>query len=91
MTVINRDAEEAMNLIHWNIFYLSANALRLMTAIGFVLYANLYLGLLMILVVPRRYIHDARIHRGNEETDGCAAQPVRQADELVRRNAVRPS
>lgn len=52
MTVINRDAEEAMNLIHWNIFYLSANALRLMTAIGFVLYANLYLGLLMILVVP---------------------------------------
>lgn len=52
MTVINRDADEAMNLIHWNIFYLTANALRLLTAIGFVLYANLYLGLLMIFVVP---------------------------------------
>ncbi|MFF2017403.1 ABC transporter ATP-binding protein [Paenibacillus sp. NPDC058177] len=52
MTILNRDAEEVMELIHWNIFYLTANALRLLTAIAFVLYANVYLGLLMIIVIP---------------------------------------
>ncbi|WP_310833185.1 ABC transporter ATP-binding protein [Paenibacillus pedocola] len=52
MAVINRDADEVMNLIHWNIFYLTANSIRLLTAIAFVMAANVYLGLLMLVVVP---------------------------------------
>lgn len=52
ITVINRDADEVMNMIHWNIFYLTANIIRLLTAAAFVLYANLYLGLIMLVVIP---------------------------------------
>ncbi|KAI7246661.1 hypothetical protein KC345_g12044, partial [Hortaea werneckii] len=52
MAVINRDADEVMNLIHWNIFYLTANSIRMATAVAFVMYANVYLGLLMLVVIP---------------------------------------
>ncbi|MGO4495697.1 ABC transporter ATP-binding protein [Paenibacillus sp. 2RAB27] len=52
MTIINRDASQVMELIHWNIFYLSANVLRLLTAIIFVFYINIYIGLMMVIVIP---------------------------------------
>lgn len=52
MAVINRDADEVMNLIHWNLFYLTANSIRMVTAIAFVMAANVYLGLLMLVVIP---------------------------------------
>jgi ATP-binding cassette subfamily B protein len=52
MTIINRDAREVMELIHWNIFYLSANVLRLLTALAFVFYINMYIGLMMVIVIP---------------------------------------
>jgi ATP-binding cassette subfamily B protein len=52
MTIINRDAREVMELIHWNIFYLSANVLRLLTALAFVFYINIYIGLMMVIVIP---------------------------------------
>jgi ATP-binding cassette subfamily B protein len=52
MAMINRDTDEVMNLITANVFYLTANVVRLVTAIVFVLLINVYVGLLMLVVVP---------------------------------------
>ena len=52
MTLINRDTEQIMNLIHNNVFFFSANVVRLLTAIIFVMFINVYIGLLMLVVVP---------------------------------------
>lgn len=52
MAVINRDTDEVMSFIHLNVFFLTANIIRLATAVAFVLYANIYLGLLMLLAIP---------------------------------------
>ncbi|WP_176835636.1 MULTISPECIES: ABC transporter ATP-binding protein [unclassified Paenibacillus] len=52
MTTLNRDIDEIMNFIHWNVFYLTANVMRLGIAIFFVFSINRYIGLLMIVAVP---------------------------------------
>ncbi len=51
---INTDVWEFMNFIHWNVFYVSANILRLLLAIIFVLIINFKLAILMIIAVPIR-------------------------------------
>lgn len=52
ITIINSDSEQIYEFIHWNVFYLIANALRLLISIIFVGLINLKLMLLMIVVVP---------------------------------------
>lgn len=52
MTIINDDAEQIYEFIHWNVFYLMANILRLIISIAFVGYINLKLMLLLLVVVP---------------------------------------
>ncbi|KFN11216.1 ABC transporter ATP-binding protein [Paenibacillus macerans] len=52
ITLINKDAEEFMNLIHWNVFYVFANFLRLVTAVVLIALMNIKIALLMFIVVP---------------------------------------
>ncbi|WP_042199086.1 ABC transporter ATP-binding protein [Paenibacillus camerounensis] len=52
LSLVNKDAEEFMNLIHWNVFYAFANSIRLITALVFVLFINVKLAILMLVVVP---------------------------------------
>jgi ATP-binding cassette, subfamily B, bacterial len=52
ITVINSDSEQIYEFIHWNVFYLAANVLRLLLSIVFVALINVKLMLLMIVVVP---------------------------------------
>lgn len=52
ITIINSDAEQIYEFIHWNVFYLIANVLRLIISIVFVAFINIKLMLLMIVVVP---------------------------------------
>ncbi|MEF2246380.1 ABC transporter ATP-binding protein [Paenibacillus sp. IITD108] len=74
MIIINRDADEVMNLIHWNIFYLTANVIRLLTAVVFVLNANVYLGLIMLVVIPvvvlvtRAFAHATKVRVEEQRT-----------------------
>lgn len=49
---IDQDAGEFMNLIHWNIFYVTGNLIRLGMALVMVALINFKLLLLMVVVVP---------------------------------------
>lgn len=49
---INKDVEEFMNFIHWNIFYTIANILRLVLAIGALFLLNYKIAFLVIGLIP---------------------------------------
>ncbi|MEN6314728.1 MAG: ABC transporter ATP-binding protein [Clostridiaceae bacterium] len=49
---INKDCEEFMNFIHWNIFYLTANILRLVLSVFFISLIDIRFALLMAVTVP---------------------------------------
>lgn len=49
---INKDVEEFMNFIHWNIFYTIANILRLILAIGALFFLNYKIAILVIALIP---------------------------------------
>lgn len=49
---INNDTNEFMNLIHWNIFYLAANVMRLIISIVLVTVISYKLSLLMFVLIP---------------------------------------
>jgi ATP-binding cassette, subfamily B, bacterial len=52
INIINSDSEQIYEFIHWNVFYLIANVLRLIISIAFVGFINIKLMLLMMVVVP---------------------------------------
>ncbi|MCX8131174.1 MAG: ABC transporter ATP-binding protein/permease [Clostridia bacterium] len=52
ITRINKDAEEFMNFIHWNVFYLFANIVRLLISVALVAVLNIKIAALMFIVVP---------------------------------------
>jgi len=49
---INKDVEEFMNFIHWNIFYTIANILRLVLSIGALFLLNYKIALLVLGLIP---------------------------------------
>lgn len=49
---VNNDTNEFMNLIHWNIFYLTANVMRLIISIVLVTVISYKLSLLMFVLIP---------------------------------------
>lgn len=52
LTLINKDADEFMSLIHWNIFYVFANLLRLLVAVVLIAMMSFKIALLMFVIVP---------------------------------------
>ncbi|OXM13895.1 ABC transporter ATP-binding protein [Paenibacillus herberti] len=55
IAVINQDADEFMNFIHWNVFYVIANTLKLITAISLVALLNVTVAILVAVIVPVSY------------------------------------
>ncbi len=52
ITRINKDATEYMNFIHWNVFYLIANIIRLIISVVFVSVLSLKMAGLMFVAIP---------------------------------------
>ena len=52
ITIVNKDSEEVLNIIHWNIFYAFANVLRLIVAFILVCTISIPLAVLMALSAP---------------------------------------
>jgi len=62
IAVINQDADEFMNLIHWNVFYVIANGLKLITAISFIALLNVTVAILVAVLVPVSYYMNRMIN-----------------------------
>lgn len=52
ITRINKDADQIYEFIHWNVFYLIANIIRLFLSILFVAFLNIKLAVVMLIIVP---------------------------------------
>lgn len=52
IAVINKDTEEIINFLHYNLFYPVASIIRLIFTIGIILIYNVYFAILLLLLVP---------------------------------------
>ena len=58
---INKDVEEIMTLIHWNIFYTIGGAINIVVSMVYVAHINVVLALIIILMTPAS-VYAARIY-----------------------------
>lgn len=49
---MDKDVDEFMNFIHWNIFYSFSGVLSLLISIGYIAYINLWLAILVVVITP---------------------------------------
>ncbi|WP_418038482.1 ABC transporter ATP-binding protein [Paenibacillus xylanilyticus] len=62
MVNINQDTDEFMNLIHWNIFYLIANSIKVISAFCFIAVLNVKVALVVAVLVPISYFINQKIN-----------------------------
>jgi ATP-binding cassette subfamily B protein len=52
ITIINKDVEEFLDLIHWNVFFLFGTVLKLLISIIIIFKYNTYIGLMVAILIP---------------------------------------
>ncbi len=66
---INNDADQIMDLIHWDVFYLVANIIDLLASIYFVFVISPYISIYCIVAIPFNVMLTKKLSKKNKTTE----------------------